>query len=76
MQASTIKLSHATKKRLDNLKIHRKDSYEDVILRMLSVLNMCKVNPSEARHMLEEFNRVKETTYSQGIPDSKPKNSK
>ncbi len=55
------------KKRLENLKIHRRDTYEETIQRILSVLNMCKLNPNEARRMLDDFNRAKETTNSPPI---------
>lgn len=72
MDITTIKLTNATKKRLENLKIHRKESYEEVIKRILSVLNVCKVHPNDARHMLEEFNRAKETTNSIITPPSVP----
>ncbi len=64
MKITTIKLSDVTKNRLENLKIHRKETYDEVLQHMLAVLNMCKVNPHEARRMLEEINRRRETNKS------------
>lgn len=61
MGYTTIKLSHATKKRLDNLKHYRREAYEDTIQTMLDLLNLCRANPLQAQNTL----RLRERTRQQ-----------
>ncbi|OGJ21706.1 hypothetical protein A3K73_03100 [Candidatus Pacearchaeota archaeon RBG_13_36_9] len=42
---TTIKLSRKTKERLDSLKEHSKESYEETIKKMLYILNLIRKNP-------------------------------
>ena len=56
---TTIKLSRDTKKRLDKLKIHKKESYEDTIQKILAILNMLKDNPLRARVKLQKIENLK-----------------
>ena len=56
---STVKLSLETKKRLDNLKLHPKESYEEITQRILSILNLCKLNPLSARARLLEIDTAR-----------------
>ena len=73
MEITTIKLSKKTKNRLDNLKTHKRDSYEDIVERILSTLNICRANPLKAKAHLAAIARknrrikpklVKEKTIS------------
>ena len=57
MEITTIKLSKKTKNRLDNLKTHKRDSYEDIVERILSTLNICRVNPIKAKAHLAAIAR-------------------
>tara|TARA_Y100000310_G_scaffold155324_1_gene154806 strand:- start:435 stop:632 length:198 start_codon:yes stop_codon:yes gene_type:complete len=59
MEITTIKLEKETKKRLDKLKIHKRESYDDVLQKILSILNVCRINPLQARMKLKEIDRVK-----------------
>lgn len=59
MEITTIKLEKETKKRLDKLKIHKRESYDDVLQKILSILNVCRVNPLQARMKLKEIDRIK-----------------
>ena len=59
-EITTIKLEKETKKRLQKLKIHKRESYDEVIRKMLSILNNLKVNPGQARSRLLENERIKE----------------
>jgi len=61
MEITTIKLEKETKKRLDKLKVHKRESYEDVLQKILGILNVCRVNPLQARMKLKEIDRIKET---------------
>ncbi len=49
---TTIKVSKKTKNRLDTLKEHKRESYEEVIEKILDVLNTCRMNPMNARAKL------------------------
>lgn len=67
---TTIKLEKNTKARLDHLKIHPKESYEEIIRKILGILNLCKINPMHAKSKLSEIDRQRE------INGLNPKNSR
>ncbi len=46
---TTVKLSAVTKKRLDIFRLHHRESYEEIVERILEILNICRVNPEKAR---------------------------
>jgi len=56
---TTIKLDKETKVRLDKLKVHKRESYDDVLQKILSILNLCKINPLQARLKLKEIDRIR-----------------
>ncbi|MCH7568826.1 MAG: hypothetical protein IIA87_05390 [Nanoarchaeota archaeon] len=60
MDITTIKLEKETKKRLERLKIHRRETYDEVIQKILSILNVCKANPFQARIKLDEIDKIRE----------------
>ena len=51
-EITTIKLNKKTKQRLDRLRVHKRDSYDEIVQRMLSILNTCRVNPVRAQSKL------------------------
>jgi hypothetical protein len=54
---TTIKLSKSTKERLDSLKEYKRESYEELIEKILEILNICKMNPLKARAKLIKIDR-------------------
>jgi len=56
MTITTIKLKKETKGRLDHLKEYRRESYEDIIKKILGILNILKTEPSKARSILYRIN--------------------
>lgn len=52
---TTIKLTKKTKSRLDNLKVFRKETYEEVIIKILEFLNLFRKEPEEARRRLAQI---------------------
>ena len=52
---TTLKISKKTKNRLDNLKEYRRESYEEIIQKILEILNMCKIQPAKAQARLIGF---------------------
>ena len=58
MEITTIKLQKNTKNRLDKLKIHRRESYDDIIQKILEILNLCRSQPEKARLKLIEIDKI------------------
>jgi len=54
-KVTTIKIQEETKKRLDKLKEHKKESYEEVLRKMLYILNTCRKNPEKAKSILRKI---------------------
>ncbi|MBI3333950.1 hypothetical protein HYZ97_00490 [Candidatus Pacearchaeota archaeon] len=54
---TTIKLSTATKQRLEHLKLYKRETYEEIMQRLLNILNITIKNPEAARHKLISLER-------------------
>jgi len=59
IKITTVKIDRETKARLDKLKVHPKESYDEIIQKILFILNLCKANPEEARGRLIAIDKVK-----------------
>lgn len=57
-EMTTIKLSKATKSRLDKLKAHKRETYDDILQNILNILNLCRLNPEKARAKLIGLDRI------------------
>ena len=57
--ATTIKLDKKTKSRLDKLRTHKRETYDEVVQSMLNILNLCRVSPERARAQLIFLDRIK-----------------
>jgi len=51
-EITTIKLRKKTKNRLDKLRKHKRESYEEIVERVLTILNTLRVEPFEAQEKL------------------------
>ena len=71
---TTIKVDRETKHRLDKLKVHPKESYDEIIQKILFILNLCKASPEEARGRLIAIDKVKRLNEMKGM-QSKPKSN-
>jgi len=61
-EITTIKLNKKTKGRLEKLRTHKRDSYDEIVQRMLNILNTCRIDPDEAQDKLMEIEkRLKKT---------------
>ena len=58
-EITTIKLNRKTKERLDVLKIHKRESYEEILQKILEILNLCRINPEAAKVKLMRIDRAK-----------------
>lgn len=57
-QITTIKIQKQTKERLDKLRVHKKDSYDEIVKRMLGILNVCRRDPDQAQETLEKLENL------------------
>ncbi len=56
---TTIKLEKQTKDRLDKLKVYKRESYDEVIQKVLEILNLVRNEPDRARAKLVSIDRSK-----------------
>jgi hypothetical protein len=63
---TTIKLDKSTKLRLDKLKTSKKESYDEVLQKILQILNICKSDPFEAKQRLHDIDKIKSLTKKGG----------
>ncbi len=54
---STIKLSTETKERLSKLKEHERETFDEVLNKILYILNVCKKEPEKAQKILENIDK-------------------
>ena len=50
---TTLKLEKETKERMEKLREHKRETYDDIIRKILFVLNMVRDEPEKARAILE-----------------------
>lgn len=55
---TTIKLSLETKKRLDQFKRYKRETYEEILQNMLGILNLCRFSPERARAHLRALDKA------------------
>lgn len=51
-EQTTIKINKKTKQRLDNLKEHKRESYEEIIRKILYLLNQIRKDPISGNKVL------------------------
>lgn len=61
---TTIKIDKETKNRLDKLRVHHKESYDEVLQKILYILNLCKSGSGEARMRLLAIDKLKSLNLS------------
>ena len=71
-EITTIKLDNETKSRLDRLKVHEKESYNEIINKLLNILNIFKKNPALGNKILANIDRSIEfrKVYSGSIQEN------
>ncbi len=57
---TTIKLLEETKMRLEKLREHKKESYDDILRKILYVLNISRDDPEKAKKILERISELRE----------------
>lgn len=68
-KVTTIKLQEETKLRLNKLKEYDLESYDQVLRKILYILNMCRKKPELAKKKLEQIDSsiVREKEYSEDL---------
>lgn len=56
-ETTTIKLTKKTKLRLDKLKEYKRETYDEILEKMLEILTLCRINPERARSRLLSVSR-------------------
>ena len=59
MEITTIKIQKETKERLEKLKENKGETYDDLIKKMLWILNTTKVQPEKARAVLRKIDETR-----------------
>lgn len=74
---TTIKLKKETKDRLDHLKEYERESYEEILRKVLYILNTLRGNPDAARSILKsiDFKLARTRREYQSIPNEKSEES-
>ncbi len=70
---TTIKINRETKERIEKLRTHRRESYDEIIRHILSILNLCVVNPERARIQLLSLEKKKKKEHRHALLDQENK---
>tara|TARA_Y100000034_G_C6534635_1_gene230467 strand:- start:190 stop:423 length:234 start_codon:yes stop_codon:yes gene_type:complete len=55
--STTIKIHKETKDRLDHLREHERETYEEILKKILFILNTSRKNPERARSLMIKLDR-------------------
>lgn len=59
-KVTTIKLLEETKLRIEKLREHKRESYDDILRKILYVLNVARDEPENARRILEKISDIRQ----------------
>ncbi len=71
---TTIKINRQTKQRLDRLKEHERETYEQVLKKILYILNLSKTNPEKAQQILRKIDsiiKLRQSEYNEVYQEEK-----
>ena len=63
-KTTTIKLLQTTKQRLDHLRSYRRETYDEILQKMLEILNVCRLAPERARLRLVAIDKQRKQIAS------------
>ncbi len=77
LKITTIKLLEETKLRLEKLREHKRESYDDILKKILYILNTARDEPEKAKRILEKISdlRGKMLEEEKQIEESKEQES-
>ena len=59
-KVTTIKLLEETKFRVEKLREHKRESYDDILRKILYVLNIARYDPDKAKRILEKISSLRQ----------------
>jgi len=65
MQITTIKLKKETKQRIEKLREHKRETYDELIRKMLYVLSTVKIEPYKAQEILNKIDELRKKMLEQ-----------
>ncbi len=65
MTITTIKLQKETKERLEKLRESKRESYDDLLRKILYVLNVTRDSPNKAKGILERIDELRERMFEE-----------
>jgi hypothetical protein len=57
---TTIKLLEETKLRIEKLREHKRESYDDILKKILYILNIARDSPEKAKRVLERISDLRQ----------------
>lgn len=64
-KVTTIKLLEETKLRIEKLREHKRESYDDILRKILYVLNLARDSPEKAKKVLERIEDLRQRMISE-----------
>ncbi len=64
---TTIKLTRTTKSRLEKLKSYKRETYDEILEKILEILNISRISPERARARLISIDRQNKKTNRKNI---------
>ncbi len=64
LKITTIKIGRATKERIDHLRIYNRETYDEIMQRILNILNICRLEPERARERLVAIDKERKRNLS------------
>ena len=62
---TTIKLLEETKLRIEKLREHKRESYDDILRKILYVLNTARESPEKAKKVLERIANLRQRMFEE-----------
>lgn len=69
-EITTIKLTRATKSRLDHMRLYKRETYDEIVMKILEVFNICRVNPERARLCLISLDKQRRRPQKEKGPSN------
>ncbi len=70
---TTLKLEKETKERLEKLREHKRETYDDIIRKILFVLNTVRDEPSKAKAVLEFIDEKRKRMFETELKSEEKK---
>lgn len=62
---TTIKIGLDTKNRIDHLQLYPRESYDDILQRLLTILNLARTSPEQARSKLIVLDKQRKINFKE-----------